>query len=175
MNNTLLAAAAAMLLAACTAVSPTRDAGAGVPALIKAPETERYAFTLAATGVQIYECRVTDGKPSWAFVAPEADLFEGGRKVGTHYAGPTWQLADGSRVVASVKSRADAPNATSDIPWLLLAAKSTGEAGRLAATTSIQRVKTAGGVAPAEGCTASDAGKRARVPYTADYVYFVAK
>lgn len=43
------------------------------------------------------------------------------------------------------------------------------------AVTNIQRINTTGGVAPAAGCASrDDAGKRARVPYTADYVYFTA-
>jgi hypothetical protein len=46
--------------------------------------------------------------------------------------------------------------------------------GVLAPVTSIQRIDTVGGVAPATGCiAAADVGKQARVPYTASYVYFV--
>ncbi len=44
--------------------------------------------------------------------------------------------------------------------------------GKLARTTFIQRVNTAGGVAPA-GCAAStDVGKKALVPYTTDYIFY---
>ena len=43
-----------------------------------------------------------------------------------------------------------------------------------APVTSIQRLQTVGGAAPAEGCAAAaDSGKEARVTYTAQYVYFV--
>jgi hypothetical protein len=42
-------------------------------------------------------------------------------------------------------------------------------------TTFIQRVNTAGGVAPVTGCRAAkDVGKRALVPYTTDYVFYTA-
>jgi hypothetical protein len=38
--------------------------------------------------------------------------------------------------------------------------------------TSIQRVNTAGGVAPGSGCSQAAAGTPTRVPYTADYYFF---
>ena len=119
--------------------------------------------------MQIYECR--DSK--WLFVAPEAELWDArGRKIGSHYAGPHWELADGSKVLATVKARADAP-AAGAIPWLLLNAKSVGAEGAFSKVTSIQRVATHGGVAPAGGC--SQSGEEARVYYTADYYFFTAK
>ena len=139
-----------------------------VPDSIKAGANESLALVAPAKGVQIYECR--DAK--WAFVAPDADLFDrAGKKIGTHYAGPHWEAADGSKVVAAVKSRADAPGA-GNIPWLLLGARSVGPQGELSKVTSIQRVATVGGVAPAGGC---QTGAQARVPYTADYYFFTHK
>jgi hypothetical protein len=153
----------AVALAGCAGTVP-------VPESLKPGPAESLARVVPAKGVQIYECR--DGK--WAFVAPEADLFDSrGRLIGRHYAGPTWEsAADGSKVVGSVKSRADAP-APGAIPWLLLNTKSTGGKGSFSDVTSIQRVATAGGVAPAGGC--ADAGARARVDYTADYYFFTAR
>jgi hypothetical protein len=45
--------------------------------------------------------RATD----WAFVAPEAELFDAQRRpVGKHYAGPKWERADGSKVAGTVKA-----------------------------------------------------------------------
>ena len=61
------------------------------------------------------------------------------------------------------------------IPWLLLAAKSVGSAGSFSKVTSIQRVSTVGGVAPAAGCSQAAAGTPARINYTADYYFFAAK
>jgi hypothetical protein len=107
------------------------------------------------------------------FVAPEAELFDrAGKKIGRHYAGPHWESADGSRIVGAVKERADAP-AAGAIPWLLLSARSVGSEGAFSKVTSIQRVATQGGVAPAGDC--AQAGARARVPYTADYYFFTAR
>ncbi|MEZ4735433.1 MAG: DUF3455 domain-containing protein [Caldilineaceae bacterium] len=53
-------------------------------------------------------------------------------------------------------------------------AQSGAEDGdKLASTTYIQRLNTAGGSAPATGCaTATDIGNRAYVPYTADYYFY---
>ncbi|MFM2399684.1 MAG: hypothetical protein RL341_1841 [Pseudomonadota bacterium] len=172
------AVAGAALLTACGTATQAVPKTAAVPANL-VPQGERAVFTWPAKGVQIYECKAAAAgaaspAPAWAFVAPEAELFNAkGEKVGTHGAGPYWQHNDGSRIVGKVKERADAP-AAGAIPWLLLTAASQGSAGVLAQVTSVQRVATVGGVAPAAGCAAAaDVGKQARVPYTADYVYFV--
>lgn len=42
----------------------------------------------------------------------------------------------------------------------------------LSQTTFIQRVKTAGGVAPASGCDETNYGKQVLVPYTTDYYFY---
>ena len=105
----------------------------------------------------------------------EADLFDArGKRVGRHYAGPYWEANDGGKIIGSVKERADAP-AVGAIPWLLLDAKRVGAAGVFGDVTSIQRVNTVGGMAPAAGCSGSTAGTVARVDYTADYYFFTAK
>jgi len=85
-----------------------------------------------AVGVQIYECTQTSEDPAryeWTFKAPDAELFDSaGRKIGKHYAGPTWESNDGSKVVGEVKARYDGPD-SNGIPWLLLSAKTTSGAG----------------------------------------------
>ena len=137
-----------------------------VPEALKPGADEVLATVVAAEGVQIYECR----GGSWVFVAPKASLFDrNGKRIGSHYAGPHWEAADGSRIIGTVKTRADAPQADS-IPWLLLAARSDGPDGAFSRVTSVQRVSTSGGVAPAGGC--NEPGERARVAYTADYYLF---
>lgn len=171
------AALCAGLLGACASPpSGPADRGQSVPAALKPADNERAVFTWHAVGSQIYECR-SDGKGGWVwvFVAPEADLFnQKEEKVGTHGAGPHWTALDGSRTVGTVKARANGERAA-DIPLLLLTAKSRDTAGRMASVTSVQRLNTEGGNAPARGCTAaSDAGKRIKEGYTADYVFFAA-
>lgn len=149
-----------------------------VPDKLKPGSNEMLSLVVPARGVQIYECRVRKDQPGtheWAFVAPEAELFDTqGKRIGKHYAGPHWEAADGSKIVGTVKERADAPAADA-IPWLLLTAKSTGAQGSFSKVTSIQRVNTVSGVAPKAGCTSASIGATARVNYTADYYFFVVK
>jgi len=163
----------ALLLAAC-AGTPRPAMRTPIPdALIPVGQSPIGVF--AARGVQKYECRAKRDDPNgaeWAFVAPEADLFdEHGRPAGKHDAGPSWEASDGSKIVGAVQASAPAPRPDS-IPWLLLSARSVGSAGRLAAVTSVQRINTAGGRAPATGCTTSVLGQTVNVPYTADYAMF---
>ena len=169
--STLLTAGAALLTAACASTPLV------VPGTLRPASTETLATTVGARGVQVYECRARKdgGGHEWAFVAPDADLLDAqGRAIGRHGAGPFWQAADGSRVVGTIKARADAP-ASGSIPWLLLSTKSSGPAGAFSNVTSIQRVNTVGGVAPATPCTAQFAGTPARVPYAADCRLFTAR
>jgi hypothetical protein len=155
---------AAAILAGCA--TPVH-----VPAALEPPANETLAMVVPASGVQIYECRAKKDSAGyeWAFVAPEAQLSDrAGRTIGSHGAGPSWQARDGSRIVGTVKQRADAPQSAA-IPWLLLSAKSDGPEGAFSKVTSIQRVNTVGGIATATGCAAATSGTRSRVAYTADY------
>ncbi|MFZ5551452.1 MAG: DUF3455 domain-containing protein [Pseudomonadota bacterium] len=133
---------------------------------IAPPPGAHLALTLAARGVQVYECR----DQAWAFVAPEAVLLDAqGRQIGTHGAGPHWQLGDGSRLQGRVTARAEAPG-QHHIPWLLLAAQAGSAApGALAGVSHIQRLNTWGGLAPAGACVNQQS---VRVAYTADYLFF---
>jgi hypothetical protein len=169
MTRSFLFAASAVLGIAACAVLPD------VPANL-VPRDETPVGRLAARGVQIYECRVAgDGRAAWAFVAPRADLFDDhGRPAGEHGAGPFWRATDGSRIVGTVRVRADAPRAA-DIPWLQLATRpADGQPGLLDRVTSILRVNTVGGIAPAEGCDAARQGRRVEVAYAADYLLYAA-
>ena len=167
----------ALLVAACATPQPPSSM-VKVPDKLKPGASESLAMIVAAKGVQIYECRARKdqvGGYEWAFVAPEADLFDArGNRIGRHYAGPHWESTDGSKISGTVKERADAPVADA-IPWLLLAAKSVGPDGSFSKVTSIQRVNTVGGVAPKVGCSQAAVGTPARTNYTADYYFFTAK
>ncbi|XVJ69060.1 MAG: DUF3455 domain-containing protein [Rhizobacter sp.] len=166
----------ARMMTACVLVASSPLVWAqSVPDTLKPGADEQASLTLAAHGVQIYECRSKDDKAEWVFLAPEAQLYEQGRHVGSHYAGPTWELDDASRVVGTVKARENAP-LSGAIPWLLLNTRSVGTTGQLANTSSIQRVNTAGGAAPTSSCaTPADLGRVARVPYYTQYVFFKKK
>jgi len=148
------------------------------PENLKVPATQALSIVAQASGVQIYECSAIKTDPTrfeWAFKAPEADLFDiAGKNIGKHYAGPTWEANDGSKVVGEVKARDDGTDANA-IPWLLLNAKSSEGNGIFGKTQSIQRLKTVGGKAPTGGCDQAQAGKVARVAYRAAYYFYTAK
>ena len=133
---------------------------------------------LTAKGVQIYECRPVAGdanKFEWAFKAPEADLYDAsGKKVGRHYAGPTWELTAGGKVVGKVKAKADAPDGKG-VAWLLLDVVERDGGGELSKVQSTQRIATVGGKTPAEAADQSKAGQERRVEYSATYVFYAAK
>lgn len=124
-------------------------------------------LSLAARGVQVYECRATsDGALGWTFKEPRAALFADGKQVGTHFAGPSWELQDGSRIVGKVVASAPAPS-PEDIPWLRLTVSSSSGQGSLSEAQAVQRINTHGGVLSG---VCSNAGVLSEVPYTADYV-----
>ena len=154
------------LIIAVVAIAGT-TAMAQVPEAIAAPG-ETVVATLHAQGAQVYECK-TDaaGKLVWQFREPIATLFVDGKTIGRHYAGPNWELADGSAVVGKVSGRS-AGATPKDIPLLKLDVTTHRGTGRLSGVTTIQRLNTKGGVA--EGSCES-AGAFLSVPYSADYAY----
>ena len=164
---------AVSLAVAITAGAATLAEPQGISPELRAPNGEHPAFILKAAGVQIYTCKASaDGyEYKWAFVAPEATLAENGATVGHHGAGPVWEsISDKSAVKGAVKQKQD--GGAGNVAWLLLAGTPNGAEGRFAGVTSVQRVATQGGVEPAGGCDAGHVGQEARVPYTADYVFY---
>jgi hypothetical protein len=156
------------IIVACLAiVSGTSVSRAQVPDAIAAPG-EVAIVTIHAEGAQIYECKAdSGGKLVWQFREPIATLMMDGKTVGRHFAGPGWELADGSAVTGKMAGRA--PGATAkDIPLLKLEVTSQRGTGQLTGASSIQRINTKGGVA--EGAC-EHAGAFLSVPYAADYVF----
>jgi Protein of unknown function (DUF3455) len=144
-----------------------------------------------AIGTQDYICLPSGAGFAWTFFGPQATLFDGpDKQVATHFLSPnpfesgtpraTWQHSkDTSTVwaVATASSSDPAFVAPGAIPWLLLqvVGAQQGPTGgdKLSGATFIHRLNTSGGVAPSTGCTVStDVGKRALVPYTADYFLY---
>lgn len=149
-----------------------------LPASLAVPADQVLALETRASGVQIYTCSARKDDPAryeWVFKAPQADLFSlDGAKIGKHYAGPTWEANDGSKVVGEVTARDNGPDAKA-IPWLLLSAKSTAGTGMFGKIASVQRVNTTAGKAPADGCDQARAGREIRVPYNATYYFYASK
>ena len=161
-----------VLVAAVQAGSPS------LPKSIAVPDQSVRHLRAFASGVQVYVCKARPEDPStfeWTFKAPIAELWnETGEKIGTHYAGPTWEANDGSKVVGMVVDRALSPDPEA-IPWLLLQSKSTTGAGIFTPVTYIQRLETVGGIAPTEGCDRSTVGAERDVTYMATYLFYVAR
>jgi hypothetical protein len=150
-------AAAVFLQAVASAEIPDQIATAEAP-----------VATLHAEGAQVYECKAdTAGRLEWQFREPIATLLADGKTVGRHFAGPTWELQDGSKVRGMVASRA--PGATAmDIPLLKLDAVPQRDVGLLAGVTTIQRLNTKGGVGQGPCQTP---GELLSVAYSADYAF----
>jgi hypothetical protein len=125
------------------------------------------AYRAYAIGVQIWKWNGT----GWVFVGPEANLYADAGyhgKIGTHYAGPTWESISGSKVIAT-REDGCTPDA-SDIPWLRLRKVTTDGPGIFSDVTNIQRVNTNGGIVPTGPGTTIDEVKK--VPYTAEYYFY---
>lgn len=162
------------LLALISGAAMVRALGAqqGVPEQLKPPEGQALAAEAHAKGFQVYTCK-DDGKAySWALKGPDAELFDKtGKKVGRHFAGPTWEWSDKSQVTGKMMTSAPSPDADS-VAWLLLVATGHLGEGVLANVTNIQRLNTKGGKAPATGCDAAHAGQESRAAYEADYFFY---
>jgi Protein of unknown function (DUF3455) len=144
-----------------------------VPAALRVPEGQQLVQKTHATGVQIYVCQPAKSDPGrleWTFKAPEAELASRRGRLGKHYAGPTWEGSDGSKVVGNPVAK-ESPDPNS-IPWLLLTAKSTGGKGVFSEVRSIQRLHTVGGTAPPGGCGPTQLNQELRVSYSADYWFY---
>lgn len=160
-----LPAIAAGLLAALGA---TPVSAQPLPEAVAAPG-ERELMTLHAEGAQVYECKADGGGALvWTFREPIATLFnKDGQTVGRHFAGPHWELDDGGRIAGRVTGRS--PGATAnDIPLLKLDVSDRKGQGALTQATTIQRLKTVGGVASGP---CPRAGQFLSVGYATEYVF----
>jgi hypothetical protein len=165
-----------------------------VPSTIQVPAGHVPFLIRQAYGTQNYVCLPSTSTPSgfaWALFTPQATLFNrGDKQVMTHFFSPnpaesgtfrpTWQHSDDSSIVwakpfpPSLDPNYVAPGA---LAWLLLEAKGAQEGPKggdtLTQTTFVQRVNTAGGLAPSSGCSSlSEVGSAKYIPYAADYVFF---
>jgi hypothetical protein len=189
-----IAGVTALTMAATFAAPPAAHAQIvtppPVPEEIEVP-AHNVAFLLGrGVGTQNYECQpvASIGRVDWVLFTPQATLFgEQDEQLTTHFNSPnpgeggivvraTWQDSlDTSRVWA--KAIALATVNSDAIAWVLLQVVGTqvGPTGgtTLSGTTFIQRLNTEGGLAPATGCDQpTDVGKRAFMPYTADYFFY---
>lgn len=141
------------------------------------PNGNTRVATFYAEGVQKYKAKQVAGsnppRYEWSFVAPQADLFDvSNKKIGTHTAGPTWQLLGSTTDSIYAQAFNPAKIAVSPDPlsidWLQLMPK-TGKVptGLFGNVSYIQRIATKGGKAPSVAPVAAD--DAIDVKYTAIY------
>ena len=131
-----------------------------IPAAVAVPDNLPNGNTRVATfhavGVQKYKARIKSGSDpvayEWVLVAPDADLYDvTNRKVGTHGAGPFWEVSPADSIFAqhfTPARTAPSPDPES-IDWLLLMPKTgTTPTGIFSDVDYIQRIATKGGKAP---------------------------
>ena len=146
------------------------------PAELSVPADCKLLCEVEAKGVQIYKsAEGPDGKLIWVFEAPLATLSADGKTAGWHFEGPAWVAADGSSAkkidAKDAVTKAPAPNAKADIPWLRIAIKGDeGKAGQLSNAQFVLRLNTKGGQPPAEPPVR--AGMKIGVDYTATYSFY---
>jgi FtsP/CotA-like multicopper oxidase with cupredoxin domain len=146
-----------------------------VPQQLQPAANEQLLLQLHAKGDQVYTCKSDAAQFTWTLKAPDAQLFDkDGKSFGKHFAGPSWEANDGSRVTGKPVANAPSPDANS-IPWLLVNVVSHDGSGVLSRVTTIQRLNTKGGKVPASVCDASHLGQELRVPYFADYLFYAPK
>jgi len=147
--------------------------GNGLPDLTACPQLAApigsslvvHAFGI---GFQIYHWNGA----SWGVATPSATIYadaSGNGVIASHFAGPTWQSNSGGSVVGTVANRC-VPDAAS-IAWLSLTAIPSGP-GVFSKVTFIQRLNTVGGNPPST--PGSTIGQEAKIPYTADYLFYQA-
>jgi hypothetical protein len=144
-----------------------------VPVAIQAASDLQVVLVAHASGSQIYTCQAdAAGKLIWTLKAPDAELKDdNGKLIGTHFAGPSWKLTDGSMVTGKGSGHVDSEDASS-IAWLLVTVTSHSGAGALSKVTAIQRIHTHNGKAPATGCDDSHRNAETKSGYTADYYFY---
>jgi hypothetical protein len=175
MRKCIRGLACAALLAAASAGLSFSVAAQNIPQQLQPPANEQILLQIHAKGDQVYICKGDAGQFMWTLKAPDAQLFDkDGKPFGRHFAGPSWEANDGSRVVGKAVANSPSPDADS-VPWLLVTILSRDGSGVLSHVTSIQRLNTKGGKAPMSGCDASHDGQEVRAPYSADYRFYAPK
>jgi hypothetical protein len=194
-----IACAAALAVALTLSVAPLAHAHQVIPPTVpgdlEVPPGNKAFLVGHGVGTQNYICLPSSTGFAFQLFTPEATLFSHDQQVITHYFSPnnnpfdpadkgvirvTWEDSRDSSIVwgAVEKSSTDANFvAPGAVAWLKVKAVGAqdGPTGgdRLSGTTFIQRVNTLGGSAPSTGCAAlGDVGKKAFVPYTADYFFY---
>jgi hypothetical protein len=175
MANRLGGFARVALLATASTIFAVPITAQEVPQQLRPPANEQLLLRVHAKGDQVYICKSEAAQFAWTLKTPDAQLFDQeGKPFGKHFAGPSWQANDGSRVTGKAVASVPSPDPDS-IPWLLVNIVGHEGSGVLSRATTIQRLNTKGGKAPASGCDSSHSGEEVRVSYSADYLFYAPK
>jgi hypothetical protein len=152
---------------------------APIPDSLKVPEGNSLVLQTFGRGVQIYQVKRSTTDPnvfSWVNIAPSATLYLNPNftnPVINHFAGPSWQFIKGpekGEKVVATKVQGITKDATA-IQWLLLKAVDSLSSPNNKITL-IQRICTAGGLAPTTGADEAHLGDLDSIPYTASYLFY---
>ena len=160
-----------------------------VPAALQVdPEFEAF-LEGRGVGTQNYVCQPSGAGFAFVLFTPQATLFnDADHQIITHFFSPnpdehgtirvTWENSrDTSTVWAALVPKGSITVDPNSIAWLKLevVGAEDGPTGgdKLSDTKFVQRLNTSGGLAPLTGCSSlADVGKKAFVPYTADYFFY---
>ena len=149
-------------LCACSSVKPPS---------VTPPEASEEAFRLEASGEQVFRCLIDARGWYWKFEAPNAYLFDPltNQAVAKHGYNFTFVHNDGSCLTTRIVSTA--PQGKKDLSDALFTVASRDGYGRLSQIQYVQRLNAKGGV-PTTMCTKEKRGQLARVPFTADFIFY---
>ena len=195
-HSLFVGAALVLALALPSAAFAQHDAAIvpQVPSNLEPPAGHVVYLETRAYGTQNYICMPAANGVGWRFLGPQATLFLPAdvfhQQIATHFLSanpkedgtprPAWQFSSDSSLVwgrVAASSTDAAYVAPGAIPWLLVEAAGSADGptggSQLSRTSYIQRVNTAGGVAPAAGCSLpAHIGTLALVPYSTDYFFY---
>ena len=95
---TLAALALAVAVLALPGLAHAAPQPPTTPPELQPPPGHEVYLKVVGKGVQIYECRAQGSGFAWVLVGPKAVLFDtSGRRMGSHYVGPTWEAVTAAR------------------------------------------------------------------------------
>jgi hypothetical protein len=160
-----------------------------VPVDLEVPATDEPFLLGRGVGTQNYICQpaASLGRVAWTLFTPQATLFtDDAEQLTTHFFSlnpeepgivrVTWEDSRDTSTIWARLLKSATVNADA-IAWLKLevVGRRVGPTGgdTLFKTTFVQRLNTEGGLAPPTGCdNPQDIGRKAFIPYTADYFFY---
>jgi hypothetical protein len=152
---------------------------------INPPKGQRALFLAIGNGTLTYEAKKVEGDATsrWVLAGVSGTLLDDsgvmphmayrglGQVLATAELGLAWKSREGGLTHWFVEGSLDAPQ-KSDAPWILFRAAASDGDSLLNYVTYVQLLGTLGGAPPSE---VAQIGRRAEVPYSGRYVFYVAE